>query len=68
MGCSETDALQLTRSLWKEKRGRKPVGSSNRFNPAKQSTGGAAFTMEHETRFELATLTLARVDEGEEDR
>jgi hypothetical protein len=55
MGCSEADALQLTQSRWKEKRGRKPVGSSKRFNPAKQCTGGIEVTMEHETKFELAT-------------
>jgi hypothetical protein len=35
------------------------VGSPKRFNPAKQSTGGVEVVMEHETRFELATLTLA---------
>jgi hypothetical protein len=60
MGCSEADALQLTQSLWKEQRGRKPVGSPKRLNPAKQSTGGVEVVMEHETRFAGQQAPLAR--------
>ena len=35
-------------------------------NPAKQALDGVDVYLEHETRFELATLTLAKGTKGEE--